>query len=153
MGPSGSGKTSLLNVLAGRLALAKGSKFTGDIKVNDRVLRQKDFGKIACFVMQDDILVPTMTPRESFEFALKITTNLTNEQVKEKVDELVKRLGLRECQNTMNGGKMIKGISGGERKRTSIGIELITNPKLLLCDEPTSGLDSHTALKIAELLK
>jgi len=61
---------------------------------------------------------------------------------------MIKRLGLQDCQNTMFGGQFIKGLSGGERKRTAIGYELISNPSLVFLDEPTSGLDSHTALKI-----
>jgi len=65
----------------------------------------------------------------------------------------VTRLGLENCRNTRIGGIKVKGLSGGERKRTSIGYELITDPNLLLCDEPTSGLDSTTALKICKLLK
>ena len=67
---------------------------------------------------------------------------------------MINSLGLKSCQNTLCGdGKYIKAISGGERKRTSIGYELITNPSLLLLDEPTSGLDSLTSLKIAKMLK
>jgi len=71
----------------------------------------------------------------------------------EKVENLIQRLGLMAAASTKIGGRMIKGISGGERKRTSIGYELITDPKLLLLDEPTSGLDSSTAFKIVKLLK
>ena len=70
-----------------------------------------------------------------------------------KIRDIVGRLGLRGCKDTKIGGILMKGISGGERKRTSIGYELITDPKLLLCDEPTSGLDSSTALRIVEMLK
>jgi ABC-type multidrug transport system ATPase subunit len=66
---------------------------------------------------------------------------------------MINRLGLKSCADTFNGGKMVKGLSGGERKRTSIGQELITSPSMILLDEPTSGLDSHTAAKIAKLLK
>jgi ABC-type multidrug transport system ATPase subunit len=66
---------------------------------------------------------------------------------------MLARLGLNDCADTMIGGALMKGISGGERKRTSIGYELITNPSLLLIDEPTSGLDSQTALNIAKLIK
>lgn len=66
---------------------------------------------------------------------------------------MISKLGLKACQDTYNGGKLLKGISGGEKKRTSIGYELVTNPSLLMLDEPTSGLDSHTALRIAKLLK
>jgi ABC-type multidrug transport system ATPase subunit len=57
------------------------------------------------------------------------------------------------CKDTIIGNELIKGISGGERKRTSIGYELITNPSLLLLDEPTSGLDSHTAYSISKMLR
>jgi len=64
------------------------------------------------------------------------------------VDKIIEELGLKSCKDTRVGGTLFKGISGGERKRTSIGYELITDPNLLLCDEPTSGLDSSTALRI-----
>ena len=73
--------------------------------------------------------------------------------VDEKVDQIIQRLGLNECQNTLVGGWKRRGISGGERKRTSIGYELITEPSLLLLDEPTSGLDSSTAKRILKMLK
>ena len=73
MGPSGSGKTSLLNVIANRLHLAKDSSFAGDLSVNGCTLTKEQFGKIAAFVQQDDVLVATDTPKESFEFALNIT--------------------------------------------------------------------------------
>jgi len=85
---------------------------------------------------------------ESIRFAAKLRTSLNSEQIEETTNEIVRRLGLEHCRNTR-----IKKLSGGERKRTSIGYEMITDPKLLLCDEPTSGLDSTTALKIVKLLK
>lgn len=80
-------------------------------------------------------------------------TSLNPEQIEQRVQSILKRLKLLSCANTYVGGILMKGLSGGERKRTSIGYELITNPNLLLLDEPTSGLDSHTALKIISLLK
>ena len=70
-----------------------------------------------------------------------------------RVNELVQQLGLEGCQNTVVGNIFIKGLSGGEKKRTAIGVELITNPKIIFLDEPTSGLDSFTALKIVTLLQ
>jgi ABC-type multidrug transport system ATPase subunit len=70
MGPSGSGKTSLLNVLAGRLVLSKGSEFTGDLHVNNVSVESRDFGKYGAFVQQDDVLIETMTPEECFRFAV-----------------------------------------------------------------------------------
>lgn len=80
-------------------------------------------------------------------------TSLNNDDIELKVNKTIKRLGLEECRNTRIGGISFKGISGGEKKRTSIGYELITDPKLLLLDEPTSGLDSKTALRIIQMLK
>lgn len=125
----------------------------GEIKVNGIKLRQNDFGKFGAFVQQDDVLNEAMTPSETFRFAAKLRTNLTNDEIELKIEELLERLGLKHCKNSRIGGLMVKGISGGERKRTSIGYELITDPKLLLCDEPTSGLDSSTAFRIIQMLK
>ena len=70
-----------------------------------------------------------------------------------RVDSVVKRLGLTSCRDTFIGNWQFKGISGGERKRASIGYELITEPSLLLLDEPTSGLDALNALRITSILK
>jgi len=82
-----------------------------------------------------------------------LRVNQPKDVLNEKVENLIQRLGLMAAASTKIGGRMIKGISGGERKRASIGYELITDPKLLLLDEPTSGLDSSTAFKIVKLLK
>lgn len=153
MGPSGSGKTSLLNILAQRQGLSAGCRYGGNITSNSRKVETSDFGKFGAFVQQDDILVETMTPKESLEFSASLRVNLPPEERVIKVQKLIERLGLLGAQNTRVGGMMLKGISGGERKRTSIGYELITDPKLLLLDEPTSGLDSTTAYKIIKLLK
>jgi len=94
-----------------------------------------------------------MTIRELFTFAGKIRLALSDEEIEERVDTIVSVLGLAACENTLVGGWLIKGVSGGERKRASIGYELITEPSLLLLDEPTSGLDSSTSFRIVELLK
>lgn len=103
--------------------------------------------------MQDDILIETMTPFESFCFAAKLRTNLSYSEVKKKAELMIDRLQLGECRDTKIGGFTIKSISGGERKRTCIGYELITDPNLILLDEPTSGLDSSTAIRIVDMLK
>ena len=71
----------------------------------------------------------------------------------ERVDEIVKELRLNKCQNTKIGGPLVKGVSGGERKRTSISVELITDPQLIFLDEPTTGLDSFTATSVIETLR
>ncbi len=94
-----------------------------------------------------------MTPLECFAFAAKLRTNLPAQKQIDKIDELLYRLGLWNCKDTRIGDAFIKGLSGGERKRCSIGYELITEPQFILLDEPTSGLDSITALKLVQTLK
>ena len=153
LGPSGSGKTSLLNVLAQRNMLSDGSFWHGDVKVNNRRILKGEFGKTSAFVQQDDILEMTMTVRELFRFACQIRIGLSGAEMEERVESVINRLSLQSCADTMIGGWLRKGVSGGERKRISIGYELITNPSLLLLDEPTSGLDSSTSLRIIKLLK
>ena len=103
--------------------------------------------------MQDDILIETMTPYESFCFAAKLRTNLNKYEIQIKSQKMIERLQLQNCRDTLIGGFTLKSISGGERKRTCIGYELITDPNLMLLDEPTSGLDSSTAFRICKLLK
>ena len=79
-------------------------------------------------------------------------TNLGEAFIADRVDRILRRLQLDGCKNTMVGGFMRKGLSGGERKRTSIGYEMITEPSLMILDEPTSGLDSFTAVRICRTL-
>lgn len=104
--------------------------------------------------MQDDILLATFTPTEAFKFSADLRLkNLNESQKMERVMKLIKELGLTKCKDTKIGNAMIRGVSGGERKRTSIGVELLTNPAMLFLDEPTTGLDSSTALQVIELLQ
>jgi len=78
---------------------------------------------------------------------------MSKQEIDERVDLTLCRLSLNECKDQLIGGWLRRGISGGERKRVSIGYELITDPSLLLLDEPTSGLDSSTANRIVDLLR
>ena len=94
MGASGSGKTSFLNVLGQRLGLSPGCTLKGETRVNDKKLHNNDFGKFGAFVQQDDILLETFTPEESFRFAAKLRTNLNAYEIEEKIDDIVKRLSL-----------------------------------------------------------
>jgi ABC-type multidrug transport system ATPase subunit len=94
-----------------------------------------------------------MTPLEAFRFACRLRTTLDENNITKKISQIVDRLGLQNCQQTRIGSVRMKGLSGGERKRTSIGYELITDPRLMLLDEPTSGLDSTTALKIMKMMR
>lgn len=103
--------------------------------------------------MQDDILMETMTVKEVFEFAVSLKLKCPPLEKEERVQLMIRNLRLEKCQNTFVGGIFVKGISGGERKRTSIGYELISDPVSIFLDEPTSGLDSFTAYTIIDLLR
>ena len=152
IGASGAGKTTLLNHLSGRL-IANNLTKTGTIKINNVDSSEvQGFSTFSAYVQQDDILFQTMTVRECLEFSAKLKLPGTLEEKLEKADQIIKDLKLTKCQHTNIGGHLIKGVSGGERKRTSIGVELITNPSLIFLDEPTTGLDSHTATQVMKLL-
>lgn len=148
MGASGAGKTSLLNILSDRITPKDGDVLSGERLINDKLkVDDNNFGKISGYVMQDDILFAYFTPREALEFAAKMKlAHLSEEARTTRIDALINDLGLKNSQNTQIGSVMRKTISGGERKRTAIGVELITAPSLILLDEPTSGLDSFKAL-------
>lgn len=95
----------------------------------------------------------TMTVRECLDFAAKLKLKGTYDEKISRVEEIVKELRLNKCQNTKIGGPLVKGVSGGERKRCSIGVELITDPNLIFLDEPTTGLDSFTATSVCDTLR
>eukprot|EP01087_Luapelamoeba_hula_P017490 TRINITY_DN551_c0_g1_i1.p1 TRINITY_DN551_c0_g1~~TRINITY_DN551_c0_g1_i1.p1 ORF type:complete len:671 (+),score=117.28 TRINITY_DN551_c0_g1_i1:236-2248(+) len=153
MGPSGAGKTTFLNTLAGR---AKTGKIKGDIKVNGKKFNSEKFKKYSAYVMQEDTLLGNLTPKELLYYAarLRLPRSMSRKEKDQRVDEIIKKLGLSRCQNTRVGIPGVsRGISGGERRRVSMGLELITNPTLLFLDEPTSGLDSATSENVVQILK
>jgi ABC-type multidrug transport system ATPase subunit len=102
--------------------------------------------------MQDDVIFEYFTVREALTFAARLKLDLSVEDQDKRVNKLINDLSLEKCANTQIGGLMKKTISGGERKRTAIGVELITDPSIVLLDEPTSGLDSFMAKKICKTL-
>jgi len=150
MGSSGAGKTTLLNILSDRIGGS--GKIEGDMTANGKPLSQIDFGSYSAYVMQDDVLLETMSPREAFLFSAKLRISGTVEEKIEKVEILIKELKLTKCADTAVGSVLARGISGGERKRCSIGVELVTDPSVLFLDEPTSGLDSYTSLVVIKLM-
>ena len=95
------------------------------------------------------------TPRECIRFSakLRLDNSTSDEEIERLVQHMLKDLGLESCADTLVGGELLKGISGGERKRTSVGVELITKPDLVFLDEPTSGLDSFSAVQLCQVLK
>ncbi|KAJ7963578.1 ABC transporter G family member [Quillaja saponaria] len=150
MGPSGSGKTTLLKVIGGRLLDNVRGKITyNDVQYNSAVKRRIGF------VTQDDVLFPQLTVEETLVFSafLRLPSDMSRQQKYSRVELIVKELGLERCRHTRIGGGFIKGISGGERKRTSIGYEILVDPSLLLLDEPTSGLDSTSANRLLLVLQ
>ena len=157
MGPSGAGKTSLLNILAGRASSHGRLQIEADIRLNNYSV---DPSKVAvrrqiAFVAQDDSLQVTQTPREAIRFSarLRLPRGTTDADLDELTNKMLEELGLTHCADTIVGGALIKGISGGERKRTSVGVELVTKPALVFLDEPTSGLDSYSAVQLCQVLK
>lgn len=150
LGPSGSGKTTLLTALGGRLP----GKTSGSITYSGQPFSSSVKRKTG-FVTQDDVLYPHLTVLETLTYAalLRLPKNLTLEEKVEQAELIIVELGLSKCRNSIVGGPLIRGVSGGERKRVSIGQEMLVNPSLLLLDEPTSGLDSTTALRLMATLK
>ena len=153
LGPSGSGKTTLLNFLSGRIG-GSNLAMEGTLQMNGVPIDsiEKYTNKIS-FVQQDDILMAVFTPREALRFSANIRLKVSAESREEKVSKLLRDLGLEKCADTIIGSELIRGVSGGERKRTSIGVELLTNPSMIFLDEPTTGLDSNTAVTIMYLLR
>ncbi|KAK4487469.1 hypothetical protein RD792_005895 [Penstemon davidsonii] len=150
LGPSGSGKTTLLTALSGRLP----GKISGRITYNGQPFSSSTKRKTG-FVTQDDVLYPHLTVLETLTYAalLKLPKKLTRKEKMEQAELIIMELGLKRCKNSIIGGGLLRGVSGGERKRVSIGQEMLVNPSLLLVDEPTSGLDSTTAERIVATLR
>lgn len=153
MGSSGAGKTSLLNILADRVSLRNKARISGQIVFNDCVpVNTSSFSRYAAYVMQDDILFSHFTVEEALTFAARLKLKVDEEDQNARVKEVIRDLGLYHIRNSQIGDVHRKVLSGGERKRTSIGVELISDPSLVLLDEPTSGLDSFKARSICKLL-
>ncbi|XP_050981640.1 broad substrate specificity ATP-binding cassette transporter ABCG2c isoform X1 [Labeo rohita] len=153
MGPTGSGKTSLLDVIAGRKD-PKGLK-SGQVLVDNTIVTS-ELRLCSAYVVQSDILMGTLTVRENLAFSanLRLSRKEYSSADKEmRVDSVIQELGLKDCADTKIGTMFLRGVSGGEKKRCSIGMELITSPSLLFLDEPTTGLDANTANSIMELLQ
>jgi len=157
MGPSGSGKTSLLNILAGRAKSNYLLKIDSDVRIDDRAVDPTSLKirRRVAFVTQEDSLSVTSTPRECIRFSAKLRSprSTTEEELDALVEKILRDLGLEKCADTMVGGALIKGISGGEKRRTSVGVELVVKPALVFLDEPTSGLDSFAAENLVRVLQ
>ncbi|KAG9440059.1 hypothetical protein H6P81_020224 [Aristolochia fimbriata] len=150
LGPSGSGKTTLLTALGGRL----GGHLSGTITYNDKPF-SKSMTRNTGFVTQDDDMYPHFTVTETLVYTarLRLPKTISREEKTQHAMSVISLMGLNHCKESIIGGGLIRGVSGGERKRVSIGQEMLINPSLLFLDEPTSGLDSTTAQKIVSTLE
>ncbi|EXB88504.1 ABC transporter G family member 16 [Morus notabilis] len=152
LGASGSGKSTLIDALANRIA--KGS-LKGKVTLNGEVLESRLLKVISAYVMQDDLLFPMLTVEETLMFAaeFRLPRTLSSSKKKGRVQALIDQLGLRNAAKTVIGDEGHRGVSGGERRRVSIGIDIIHDPILLFLDEPTSGLDSTSAFMVVKVLQ
>jgi ABC-type multidrug transport system ATPase subunit len=120
----------MLNVLAGRSASSGATVVEGIVKVGTQVINPVVFRKNIAYVMQDDSLMATATPREALQFSatMRLQSGVSSDEINLRVTKMLEDLGLVECADVIIGGPLIKGISGGQRKRTSVGVEIITEP-------------------------
>uniref|UniRef100_A0A8C1XWN1 ATP-binding cassette, sub-family G (WHITE), member 2a n=1 Tax=Cyprinus carpio TaxID=7962 RepID=A0A8C1XWN1_CYPCA len=151
LGATGSGKSSFLDVLAARKDPAG---LSGEVLI-DGAPQPPNFKCLSGYVVQDDVVMGTLTVRENLRFsaALRLPKSIRQREKDEKVEKLIQELGLSKVADSRVGTQLIRGVSGGERKRTNIGMELIIDPPVLFLDEPTTGLDASTANSVLMLLK
>ena len=156
MGPSGSGKTSLLNALAFRVPKGPGAMIGGAIYADGKLVETPSkMARMSAYVEQEDALFALSTVRETLMFAaqLRLSKDMPLEEKEREVNNVIADLGLVAAADTIVGNEQIRGISGGERKRVAIGMDLLHDPRLIFMDEPTSGLDAFQALNVMSALK
>ncbi|XP_061392279.1 ATP-binding cassette sub-family G member 1-like [Musca vetustissima] len=146
MGPSGAGKSTLLDVLSGY----KTTGVEGSISLNKRPLDLSEFRRMSCYITQDNCLQALLTVNENMRIAadLKLGSNVSTDMKKTRIKDILMLLGLYE-----HGQTRTKSLSGGQKKRLSIAMELVNNPTVMFLDEPTTGLDSSVCTKVLELCK
>ena len=157
MGPSGSGKTTLLHVLLGTYQATGGAVEYNGIKAE--IFKQR-FGSLIGYVPQEDMLHPELTVRETlyYQAKLRLPKDVSRQEIYNRIDRICFQLGLFrsggiDVRDVLVGSPESKGLSGGQRKRLNLAIELLTEPKLLYLDEPTSGLSSRDTRIVMELLR
>src|SRR6185295_13318604 len=151
MGGSGAGKSTLLNVLNGSESPSKGHVHINGINLH--VDKEKSEGLIGN-IPQDDLLIEDLTVYQNLFYNAKLCFgNLDDSEINKRVEITLDSLGLTETKHFRVGNVLNKTISGGQRKRLNIALELIREPSILFVDEPTSGLSSRDAENVMDLLK
>lgn len=150
--------TALLNGMALRLHNSLGTKYSqfGEMTFNGSVPLDSVVRSVCSYVCQDDdALLPSLTVRETLRFSagLRLPAFMTTDEKNRRSEEVLLKLGLKDCADNLVGSEIIKGISGGEKRRVSIAVQMLSDPRVLLLDEPTSGLDAFTASSIMEVLQ
>jgi len=152
MGPSGSGKSTLLSVVNGQAVPAAGRVLVGGLDLHDHFELFR--GRIG-FVPQDDILHADLTVWQALWYAarLRLPADTSDAEIATRLRSVIAQLGLDGTEQTRVGDQRKRGVSGGQRKRVNLAMELLTDPPILVLDEPTSGLSSTDALSVIELLR
>lgn len=152
MGPSGAGKTTFLNAVAGK---ATGCIVNGQILINGKTESIRSYKKITGFVPQDDIVHGNLTVEENLWFNAKcrLSSDMPKEDKVLVVERVIESLGLQLVRDSLVGTVEKRGISGGQRKRVNVGLEMVMEPSLLILDEPTSGLDSASSQLLLRALR
>ncbi|KAM0675882.1 hypothetical protein GVAV_000658 [Gurleya vavrai] len=147
MGPSGCGKTTLMSALAGRIQ--SGSITNGNVTYNDEQRDARKWLRSIGYVDQDDAIYENLSVYDTLKYSANLRLdNVSNKDIDQRIEQILQEFGLNHvCKNRMSK------LSGGERKRTMIAVELLSDPELIFLDEPTSGLDTKTALRIIKILK
>eukprot|EP00053_Salpingoeca_punica_P015740 m.145601 g.145601 ORF g.145601 m.145601 type:complete len:1425 (-) comp16788_c0_seq2:22-4296(-) len=148
IGPSSSGKTVLMKALSNR---AHDVHMSGKVYMNGSPLSTRHLSRHVVF--EDDLLIGDLTVRETLETSIMLRRNIDHKECEEEVIKVLKDLGIDHVADTIIGTVLKRGVSGGQKRRTSLGVELVACPSILFLDEPTSGLDSATALAVIQYIR
>jgi ATP-binding cassette, subfamily G (WHITE), member 2 len=154
LGPSGSGKTTLLDILAQRKTKEMGRQ-TGAVRLNGAPINPVIFQRESAYVQQDDLTHSYVNVEEAVRFSATLRTppTTTSAELDERVTRVLKKLGIYNVRGHCIGSALVRGVSGGERKRVAVAAEMVTSPAILFLDEPTTGLDTFTAMHLLLLLR
>ncbi|XP_038993647.1 ABC transporter G family member 28-like isoform X1 [Hibiscus syriacus] len=152
MGPSGAGKTTFLSAVTGK---APGCTMTGSVQINGKEGSIQAYKKIIGFVPQDDIVHGNLTVAENLWFSAicRLAADLPKPEKVLVVERVIESLGLQAVRDSLVGTVEKRGISGGQKKRVNVGLEMVMEPSLLILDEPTSGLDSSSSQLLLRALR